>query len=54
MAQLQPSTARGQSTRARIVQAAAEVVAEKGAAAMSLDDVGARTHTSRSQLYHYF
>jgi len=50
----QPSTLRGQSTRARIVQAAAELVAEKGAAAMSLDDVGARARASRSQLYHYF
>jgi TetR/AcrR family transcriptional regulator, transcriptional repressor for nem operon len=56
MSQLQPSTARepstakGQSTRARIVQAAAELVAEKGAAGMSLDDVGERAHASRSQL----
>jgi TetR/AcrR family transcriptional regulator, transcriptional repressor for nem operon len=54
MSQLQPSTARGQSTRTRIVQAAAALVAEKGAAGMSLDDVGDRAHASRSQLYHYF
>jgi TetR/AcrR family transcriptional regulator, transcriptional repressor for nem operon len=54
MASLQPLTAKGASTRARIVQAAAELVAEKGAAAMSLDDVGRRAHASRSQLYHYF
>ncbi|HEV2924485.1 MAG TPA: TetR family transcriptional regulator [Solirubrobacteraceae bacterium] len=54
MSQLEPSTAKGQTTRARIVQAAAELVAEKGAAAMSLDDVGARGQASRSQLYHYF
>src|ERR1700757_993593 len=47
-------TAKGQSTRARIVQAAAELVAEKGAAAMSLDDVCERAHASRSQVYHYF
>jgi AcrR family transcriptional regulator len=47
-------TAKGQSTRARIVQAAAELVGEKGAAAMSLDDVCARAHAHRSQLYHYF
>src|SRR5260370_19548337 len=47
-------TAKGRSTRARIVQAAAELVAEKGAAAMSLDDVCERAHASRSQLYHYF
>jgi TetR/AcrR family transcriptional repressor of nem operon len=50
----EPSTAKGRSTRARIVQAAAELVAEKGAAAMSLDDIGVRAHASRSQLYHYF
>jgi TetR/AcrR family transcriptional repressor of nem operon len=36
------------------VQAAAELVAEKGVAATSLDDVGDRAHASRSQLYHYF
>jgi TetR/AcrR family transcriptional repressor of nem operon len=47
-------TPKGQVTRTRIVQAAAELVAEKGAAAMSLDDVCDRAHASRSQLYHYF
>src|SRR5258707_15360909 len=47
-------TAKGRTTRTRIVQAAAELVAEKGAAAMSLDDVCDRAHASRSQLYHYF
>src|SRR5258708_13529069 len=47
-------TAKGRSTRTRIVQASAELVAEKGAAAMSLDDVCERAHASRSQLYHYF
>jgi len=49
-----PATAKGRATRTRIVQAAAELVAEKGIAAMSLDDVRARTGASRSQLYHYF
>src|SRR5271156_3188400 len=48
------STVKGQKTRERIVQAAAELVAEKGAMAMSLDDVGTRAAASRSQLYHYF
>src|SRR5277367_4803774 len=48
------TTAKGQRTRERIVRAAAELVAEKGATAMSLDDVGAHAATSRSQLYHYF
>ncbi len=49
-----PTTERGRSTRQRIVTAAREVVAEKGASAASLDDVGARAPASRSQLYHYF
>ncbi|MGP0052550.1 MAG: TetR/AcrR family transcriptional regulator [Solirubrobacteraceae bacterium] len=49
-----PATAKGRTTRARIIQAAAEVVAERGAAAMSLDEVGVRASASRSQLYHYF
>ena len=50
----EPATAKGRTTRARIIQAAAELVSERGAAAMSLDEVGARAHASRSQLYHYF
>src|SRR6266446_3179651 len=49
-----PTTAKGRATRERILQAAAELVAEKGAAGMSLVDVRARTGASRSQLYHYF
>src|SRR5271155_967921 len=50
----QPSTARGRRTRQRIVEAAADLVAEKGAVGASLDEVGARAAASRSQLYHYF
>src|SRR5271155_4622060 len=49
-----PTTERGRLTRQRIVSAAAEVVADKGAAGASLDEVGARAPASRSQLYHYF
>src|SRR2546429_10017110 len=49
-----PATAKGRATRGRILQAAAELIAEKGTAGMSLDDVRARTGASRSQLYHYF
>src|SRR3989442_2445088 len=49
-----PATAKGRATRERILQAAAELIAEKGTAGMSLDDVRARTGASRSQLYHYF
>jgi len=50
----EPATARGRATRARIVRAGAELVAERGAAGVSLDEVGARASASRSQLYHYF
>ncbi|MGD0809054.1 MAG: TetR family transcriptional regulator [Acidimicrobiales bacterium] len=49
-----PTTAKGQETRQRITDAAAELIYEKGAAAVSLDDVRQATHTSKSQLYHYF
>jgi AcrR family transcriptional regulator len=47
-------TARGAATRARIVEAAASLVYERGYAGTSLDDVMAATGTSKSQLYHYF
>jgi AcrR family transcriptional regulator len=50
----QPRTARGRATRERIVQAAAELVAENGVAGTSLDDVGKRAQASKSQLYLYF
>src|SRR5216684_899647 len=49
-----PATAKGRATRERIVQAAAELIVEKGVAGMSLDDGRARTGASRSQLYHFF
>jgi AcrR family transcriptional regulator len=47
-------TAKGRATRDRIVAGAAEVLREKGVAVATLDDVLARTHTSKSQLFHYF
>lgn len=50
----QPRTARGRATRERIIQAAAELVAENGVAGTSLDDVGRRAQASKSQLYLYF
>jgi TetR/AcrR family transcriptional regulator, transcriptional repressor for nem operon len=50
----QPATAKGRETRERIIRAAAELVAERGVAGTSLDDVRARAHASKSQLYHYF
>ena len=49
-----PATKRGRATRERIVQAAAALMAERGAAGTSLDDVRAATGASKSQLYHYF
>jgi TetR/AcrR family transcriptional regulator, transcriptional repressor for nem operon len=50
----EPATGRGRLTRQRIVAAAAQVVAEKGAVGATLDEVGERAPASRSQLYHYF
>jgi TetR/AcrR family transcriptional repressor of nem operon len=50
----QPRTARGRATRERIVRAAAELVAERGVAGTSLDDVRDLARASKSQLYLYF
>ena len=47
-------TPRGAATRARIVEAAAELIAVRGVAGTGLDDVRQATATSKSQLYHYF
>jgi AcrR family transcriptional regulator len=47
-------TAKGKATRSRIVEGAAAVLREKGVTAATLDDVMARTGTSKSQLFHYF
>jgi TetR/AcrR family transcriptional regulator, transcriptional repressor for nem operon len=49
-----PKTAKGRETRDRIVAAAAELIAERGVAETSLDDVIDRAGASKSQLYHYF
>ncbi len=54
MKSAQPATVRGRETRERIVRATAELVAERGVAGTSLDDVSTRAHASKSQLYHYF
>jgi AcrR family transcriptional regulator len=50
----EPTTARGRATRQRIVDAACDLVFERGVGTLSLDDVLAATGTSKSQLYHYF
>jgi len=47
-------TVKGRATRDRIVEGAALVLRERGIDQTTLDDVMARTHTSKSQLFHYF
>jgi AcrR family transcriptional regulator len=47
-------TPKGAATRRRIVEGAAEEIRERGVTATTLDDVRARTATSKSQLFHYF
>lgn len=49
-----PVTARGASTRARIIEAASKLVAEHGVAGARLEDVMEASGTSKSQIYHYF
>jgi TetR/AcrR family transcriptional repressor of nem operon len=48
------TTARGAATRARIVEAAAQLVHEQGVSGTSLDEIMAAGRVSKSQLYHYF
>lgn len=47
-------TRKGAATRQRILEGAAAHIREFGVAATTLDDVLARTTTSKSQLFHYF
>jgi AcrR family transcriptional regulator len=47
-------TPRGTVTRARIVDAATDLVETRGLSDTSLDAVLARSRASKSQLYHYF
>ena len=47
-------TARGAAARARIVEAAADLIYVHGVERTSLDDVMAASGVSKSQLYHYF
>ncbi|MCR6483847.1 TetR/AcrR family transcriptional regulator [Amycolatopsis sp. OK19-0408] len=47
-------TAKGAATRQRIIEGAAAEIRERGVAVTTLDDVRARTGTSKSQLFHYF
>jgi AcrR family transcriptional regulator len=47
-------TAKGARTRARIVEAAAALIHERGVAGTTLEDVKAAAEVSGSQMYHYF
>jgi AcrR family transcriptional regulator len=47
-------TEKGRATRQRIIEGAAAEIREHGVATTTLDDVRARTGTSKSQLFHYF
>ena len=49
-----PVTAKGRDTRRRIVETASDLMVERGVSAVSLDEVGRATSTSKSQMYHYF
>ncbi|WP_395310363.1 TetR/AcrR family transcriptional regulator [Mycobacterium sp. AMU20-3851] len=52
--QVQNLTRKGAATRQRIVEGAAAEIRERGIALTTLDDIRARTATSKSQLFHYF
>jgi AcrR family transcriptional regulator len=52
--QVQKLTAKGRATRQRIIDGAAAEIREQGVAVATLDDIMARTETSKSQLFHYF
>src|SRR5579863_6589319 len=47
-------TAKGVRTRARIVEAAAALIHERGVAGTTLEDVKLAAEVSGSQMYHYF
>ncbi|GHF82657.1 TetR family transcriptional regulator [Kitasatospora xanthocidica] len=49
-----PLTRKGAATRRRIVEGAAGQIHEEGVFGLRLEDVMARTATSKSQLFHYF
>lgn len=47
-------TDKGAATRNRIIDGAVAEIRERGAATTTLDDIRARTSTSKSQIFHYF
>src|SRR6201999_4244812 len=52
--QVHKFTRKGATTRRRIIVGAAQEIRANGVAATTLDDILARTRTSKSQLFHYF
>ena len=52
--QVQKLTAKGWATRQRIIEGAAAEIRTRGVALTTLEDIMAHTHTSKSQLFHYF
>jgi AcrR family transcriptional regulator len=50
----EPVTTRGRASRERIVERAAELFAERGIAATSVDEVLAAAQAGKGQFYHYF
>jgi TetR/AcrR family transcriptional regulator, transcriptional repressor for nem operon len=47
-------TPKGERTRSRIIEAAAQLIYERGVAGTTLDDIRSRAGVSGSQLSHYF
>lgn len=47
-------TAKGEATRQRIIDAAAELMRAKGVGNTTLDEVRLASHTSKSQMYNHF
>jgi TetR/AcrR family transcriptional repressor of nem operon len=54
MSSPRPLTRKGQETRQRMVDAAADLIFEQGVAHTTIEDVRAAADVSSSQLYHYF
>jgi AcrR family transcriptional regulator len=50
----EPMTRRGRASRERIVERAAELFAERGISATSVDEVLAAAGAGKGQFYHYF
>ena len=52
--QPEPKTRRGRASRERLVEVAAQSVAEHGISQLRLDEVLSAAGASKSQMYHYF